>query len=126
MSIEQITSTAEWVEQKTGTKSGSLVVIMVILVVFFSAAIWFIYGQLQTVKEEKTDALKQVTLFTEREARIKDECAEMMRKYFEMFKDMGAQFAGNVNMFQSVERKTDAAIRQQNSIINKSRNDEEN
>jgi hypothetical protein len=55
---------------------------------------------------------------------MKDECAETIRTYFAMFKELGGQFSGNVDAVKSIERSTSDAIDKQKEIIQKVQNDE--
>ena len=125
MDIEKIRELADWAEGKTKTKTGWFILYIILITLFFCVILWLVYGQLQTAKAEKQEAQRQVSASIEREARIKDDCAETMRRYFAIFKELGTQFSGNLNSLKAIEIQTGAAIQQQNTIIHKATHDEE-
>ena len=137
MDIDKITKTGDYIERKSETKSGMFVLYLALIVAFCGAVLWLMNGQRVAAIEEKKEAQQQVAESIVREARIKDECteairrntdecADKMRKYFDMFKELGAQFSGNIAAFQSIEAQTNQTIQQQQSIIQKSTHDEKN
>ena len=124
MNVDKITKASDYAMSLWKTKDGRYMLFVILLI----GCGYLIYRNehrhLSMAIEERKDALVEVRVSMEREARIKDECAENMRKYFDMFKELGSQFSGEVSFMQSVKTQTDAVVRQQQSIINNSTNDE--
>ena len=126
MEIKEITSAADWAKEQTKTKSGWFVLFIILMTLSFLAILWLVNDQRVTAISEKAEAQKQVAVSIERESRIKAECAKTMREYFDMFKELGAQFSGNLMTVRAMEAETSAAVRQQQSIIFNAMNDEKN
>ena len=116
---EKIKDTVNIIEQvnKLANTKGSWFIFFLVLLLFFAGIIFVKDNrQIESLKEEKTEALRHVATSAEREAKIRDECADRIRVYFEMFKELGIQFSGNVNMFQMIETQTKTAIQTQNDL----------
>jgi hypothetical protein len=121
---DKIKDSADWIESKSTTNSGFITLGLLVAAGPLGFISWFLFQQTSEKDEslERKDA--QIAILTEREAKLRDECAETIRTYFAMFKELGGQFSGNVEAAKSIERSTSATIDRQNEIIQNIQNDE--
>ena len=115
--IKEIGDGAKLLKDLFSTKDGVLALLFVVVIIAAGIIIWKDNQQISDLKDEKTEALKMVAASAEREAKIKDDCANTMRTYLDFYKELGLQFSNNVNNYQSIERQTRSVINQQNNLI---------
>ena len=125
MSIEKTKSTYDWIESKLKTKTGMFTLGLIFSSIPLGFVVWMLFSQLnqKTAVIEKNN--EQIIVLLEQQAKIRDECAETMRKYFEMFKEMNVFANGSLNTINSIHRESNQIMTQQNLLINNTLKDEE-
>jgi len=106
------------IKKLTETGTGWFILFLALMITFGVIIFSKNNQEIQTLKTEKQEIQKLNDELIAQKLRMADECVDFLRKYASIFNEMGSHFAGNVNMFQTVERQTNAALQMQNSIIN--------
>ena len=117
--VNDASSLVNLVKDLISTREGILTLLFVVVITASVIVIRKDSKHIEHLREEKMEALRQVSLADERIAKTRAECVEMMQQYFSFFNEVGSQFSEKINTIQSIEKKSNAAIRQQNEIIKK-------
>jgi len=126
MDIEQTKGALDWFETKLKTKSGFFIIGVIVAGVPFGFMVWILLSQIEYNKTNIEYKNEQIKTLVNREAEVRKSCAEIMKLYFEMFKEMNEFFSGNLNMMNSIHQESNQVIDQQKLLINNTINDEKN
>ena len=121
--IKKIGDGTKVVKDLFSTRDGVLALLFVVVIVAAGIIFRKDNQQISDLKDEKAETIKMLAASAEREAKLKDDCANLMRTYFEMYKELETQFSGNVNKYQSIERQTRSVMQHQNNLIYETQND---
>lgn len=121
--IKDIGEGAKLLRELFGTKDGILAILFVVVVVAAGIIIRKDNRQIEYLRHEKTEALKQVSDSAQREAKLKDDCAEEMRKNLEWVVSFKDKLSDTERKFKTLEKETSSIIQQQKNIMYEVTND---
>ena len=123
--VEKITKGVDWAKEQ---KKTTLFILLLISCTVY--LLWHTHSQLnvaladkQILIEHRNEIQQQFTDYMLQKSRVEEDCAEKIRIYFDMLKELGILEGKNVKTISSMNNKTNALLQQVR--VNNNNNDDD-